>query len=459
MLWLIIRKEIIGHVLTLRFAAAFILLLVLVFCGIYVSVNEYKQNMDEYHARKSAHDADLKGIVKEGDERTRRNKLFFRDGKSDAVPVSSLSWLGQGLQPSCPASINTKSNRESKATDVGMMRNPLRGLLRIPDFVYIVNVVVSFLAMLFMFDAVCGEKEAGTLRLMLSNAVPRHDVLMGKWIGGYVVLIVPFLVATAGGLLFARARGVFRPEDTGRVAVVVGLACLYVGVFFNAGLFISTVTRRSSTSLLVCLLLWVFSILVIPNLAPLTAKILEPTPPIETIRVEKRAVDQDINLRKHRVVLTTGEYTVGASVEEAWDNLERERNRRKNVWDQYYKDSHSRQMGLAATFGRLSPSACWTYAALALTRTGPAAYEALDTARKELLSEMGRMQVEFAKRRRTGEEEWAKFKFEDVPRLHVKHASTAEVLKSALNDILILVIAGVLFFMLSFMMFLRYDVR
>lgn len=459
MLGHIIRKEIVAHVLTLRFAVAFMLLLVLVFSGIYVSVNEYQHNVDEYHARRAAHDASLRDIVKEGDARRRSRMLLRWDGKSDAISVASLSWLGQGLRPSYPASINTKSDRESRPTDVGMMRNPLRGLLRIPDFVYVVSVVVSFLAILFMFDVVCGEKESGTLRLMLSNSVPRAVVLLGKWIGGYVVLILPFLLAAAGGLLFASFRGVFRPEDTGRVMAVVVIACVYVAVFFNVGLFVSTVTHRSSTSLLVCLLLWVVSILVIPNLAPLTAKILEPTPPMETIRAEKRAVDQDIELKKNRVTLTTGEYSVGAAVEDAWENLERERSRRKSMWDQYYKDSRSRQMTLAGTFGRLSPSACWTYAALGLTQTGPAAYEALDAARQELMSELGKMESEFDRRRRNGDEDWAKFRFEDVPRLQVRWPSTTEMYRKSLNDVLILVIVGVLFFMLAFMMFLKYDVR
>ena len=48
----------------------------------------------------------------------------------------------------------------------------------------------------------CGEKESGLLRLVLSNAAPRHQVLLSKWFGGYVTLIMPFLLAVLVVLFF-----------------------------------------------------------------------------------------------------------------------------------------------------------------------------------------------------------------------------------------------------------------
>ena len=59
--------------------------------------------------------------------------------------------------------------------------------------------VGSLLAVLFAFDAICGEKERGTLKVMLSNAVPRDLIILSKGIGGYLCLIVPFLVALLAG--------------------------------------------------------------------------------------------------------------------------------------------------------------------------------------------------------------------------------------------------------------------
>ena len=47
------------------------------------------------------------------------------------------------------------------------------------------RLIFWLLAIVFGYDAICGEKERGTLRLMLSCSVPRDTVLLAKWIGGF----------------------------------------------------------------------------------------------------------------------------------------------------------------------------------------------------------------------------------------------------------------------------------
>ena len=60
--------------------------------------------------------------------------------------------------------------------------NPLSVLSPSMDLVFFVGVIMSLLAVVFGYDAVAGEKERGTLRLMLTYPVPRDTVLLGKWV-------------------------------------------------------------------------------------------------------------------------------------------------------------------------------------------------------------------------------------------------------------------------------------
>jgi len=457
MLGLMIRKEITSHVLTLRFGVTFILFIVLIFASIYVSVGEYRRAGAEGAAQRRAGENQLADLLGEDDFRRRVNR-FYVFGRLDAVPVAPLSWLAQGLQPGYPIAINTRPG-ESSDVNRGLTRNPLLGLLRVPDFVYIVSVVLSLLAILFMFDAVCGEKESGTLRLLLSNAVPRHTVLLGKWIGGYVVLIVPFLIATAGGVGYAWASGVFRPtgEELARTLLIVAVACLYIAVFFNVSLFLSTTTRRAPTALLLCLLVWVAFILVIPNLAPVTAKILLPTTSQRKIEEEKRAVDQDIRLLMDQLMLS-GQVSYGKEMEQARERLMKERDRRKKKWDDFHDAERRAQLGLAGILGRLSPSASWTYGSASLANTGPTAAEQLHNGRQKTLVAMGKFINDLWRSRRNSPSgEWPAFTADEVPRLQVRAPEFAEAANGALNDALILVILNVAFFMLAFAFFVRYD--
>ena len=52
-----------------------------------------------------------------------------------------------------------------------------------------------------------------------------------------------------------------------------------------------------------------------------------------------------------------------------------------------------------------------------------------------------------------------KIRAEDIPSFHLTFPDAADSLRSALDDLLILLILNVVFFMLGFMFFLRYDVR
>jgi len=456
MLWLIVRKEAVSHILSLRFGTTFALILVLIFASVYVSIGRYERAVAERGMQAAAGRRALDQMVaiQEGQ---RRIETFYADGRVDAVPVAPLSWLAQGLQPGYPAAFNTRI-RGATSVAPGLSQSALLGLMRVPDLVYVVSVVLSLLAILFMFDSVCGEKESGTLRLLLSNPVPRHTVLLGKWLGGYGALVAPFLVAVAGGLGYAWVRGVLDPtrENCIRLLLVVVAACLYMAVFFNISLFISTVTRHATTALLVALLVWVLFILAIPNLAPVTARILRPNPPQRKVTAEKSAIDRLTRLRLQHLFLT-GDLAYGADFQQQADRVKKEGDLQKREWDRYYEHATAAQLDLAGALGRVSPSACWTYAAASLANTGPDAYRRLATARRTLSRGLASFWSSLKNRRRRTRR-WPQFSVDEIPRLQVAFPGLAEAVRSALNDLLILTVLNVVFFLLAFTFMLRYDV-
>ena len=64
----------------------------------------------------------------------------------------------------------------------------------IDPFFELFAVLCPMIGILAAMDAVVGEKERGTLELVLSKSLPRRSLLLGK-ISAYVVMIVPLLVA------------------------------------------------------------------------------------------------------------------------------------------------------------------------------------------------------------------------------------------------------------------------
>jgi len=196
MLGTVILKEVLRHLLSLRFAVTFLLILFLGLVSVVLSVNTYERGREEYLARTRGYEHALTEIMGREKYWDKWQGLFWREGKGEAVPPGPLSPLVQGLTPISPAAVNVTAGW-SASVDRSASRNPLMGLYHTPDLVYILSVVVSLLAILFVFDGISGEKEDGTLRLTLSNAIPRHTILLGKWIGGFITLAAPLSTTSA----------------------------------------------------------------------------------------------------------------------------------------------------------------------------------------------------------------------------------------------------------------------
>ena len=68
--------------------------------------------------------------------------------------------------------------------------NPVFSIYGALDLTFIVKIILSLFAILFTYDAIVGEKEKGTLKLTLSNNVPRDLLILGKVIGGFISLLI-----------------------------------------------------------------------------------------------------------------------------------------------------------------------------------------------------------------------------------------------------------------------------
>jgi ABC-2 type transport system permease protein len=69
------------------------------------------------------------------------------------------------------------------------------------DYAFIVRIILSLLVIFLSYNTVAGEKTMGTLRLVCTNRMPKHSVLLGKFIGGLIVILLTLVVATLCMLL------------------------------------------------------------------------------------------------------------------------------------------------------------------------------------------------------------------------------------------------------------------
>ncbi|MCP3142750.1 ABC transporter permease [Pyxidicoccus xibeiensis] len=146
----------------------------------------------------------------------------------------------------------------------------------------VLQLLVPLLIVLLTFSAFTTERESGTLKLLLSTGVRRHQLMLGKALGvglALAVLLVPILVVSAGLLFLPGATSGLADGDVlGRAAVMVLGHGLYLAGFVFLGLAVSAFVRSSRVALVVLLGLWTVNALLIPRLAADAARTWSPVP-------------------------------------------------------------------------------------------------------------------------------------------------------------------------------------
>lgn len=135
------------------------------------------------------------------------------------------------------------------------------------DWAFIIGYVLSLIAFLFPFDSLSGERERGTLRLMLANPIPRHTVLTGKFLGTLISINMPFTLAVLINLLVISTTSDVQlgAEVWGRLAIIFLIAVLYTCLFIALGLLVSACVQESVVSLVMLLLAWVLFVVFMPS--------------------------------------------------------------------------------------------------------------------------------------------------------------------------------------------------
>ena len=383
MLTTLIQKEMMHHILSVRFVALLLMCVLLIPLTLSINYRRYNQSLVDYQESVKRTQTETKENPPSAqDPNTEVSKLFLKP--------TPLSVFANGLEEALPTYLGMTRNGVRQGS-AGISQASVAYALGNLDFLFIVGTVFSLLALLFTFDAVAGEREAGTLRINLSNPLPRDVFLWSKLIGGYIVFVVPFLVSFLLGLLLLVGQGF--PLGEPKVALsVLGLtliSLLYIAVFFAIGVVISTYLDNAKTALIVAFTFWVFAVLIAPRGAFVVAKLVAPTRTQQAVYMEKSALhnnlskDKDEKLWKkmHETLGSGGSLGINLSdrgTQEKMDKLRGpieeqfrlEYQNQAGKIDRDYQREKDRQEQVGELLSRIAPTASLTYFAMNLTQTG-----------------------------------------------------------------------------------------
>jgi ABC-type transport system involved in multi-copper enzyme maturation permease subunit len=486
MLKTLIRKEITETILDLRFWIVTALFLILIPLGMYVSRKDYESRLANYQQEYQMY-------------RQHYGKDVGPDVEAQGFrPPSMLSIFALGLDPFMPdKAITSRSGLVRAAKEPGI-DNPESLLFGKADYLFNVSFIVSLAALIFTFNRISGEREKGTLRLIISSSIRRGDILIAKIVGNYLVLLVPFVIAFLAALIIlntSSAISVWSSELWLALLAIVLITLLFILVMVSLGICVSTLTHGSMASIMMLFLVWVMAVLGIPKMSPMIAEAVYPVESRNVVNLAQTIAREDIErefnekksdmFKKYRTEFgvtgggvttrprTEAEKKAYAKYDQEVGAIENECQRRIanaiRKLEQDYRNKRNVQASLAVNLSRISPVSCYTYLISGLAGTG-------STESDKFIENAERYQEQvkaaiydnwIIKTYRLGGSSANSSDVVDgfdrskasIPDMKYEYTTMAEVLRAGWIDILLLFMFNILFFAVAFWRFNKYDVR
>ena len=472
MLATLIEKEIRDLLGSTKFAISFSVCAVLLVLSFFTGAQNFKAAQRQYEAAKAENLRQLDGLTDW--LMLRQNRIF--------LPPEPVAAIVTGISNDVGRTVEVTGRGELTTQDSRFEGEPLFAVFRFLDLEFVFGVVLSLLAILLGYDAICGEKERGTLRLVFSNAVPRATYLIGKLVGSIAALVPALIIPVLVGCLLLIAMGI--PMDSGswlRLALAIGTGLLYFVVILTLSIMVSSMTHRSSSSFLTMLVIWVMAVFVVPRAAVLLAGRAVDVPSVDELSAKKQAFGGQMFAANRQALSSWSPQSTGgdmsATMKQFQDMMEKqadERDQKMQAFSgQLNEDRANRQrvqQRWAFAAARLSPMASFSLSITSLAGTDlrlsdrfadeAKAYQ--DDYAKFIKAKTGMVPGRGMIIMRVNEESGEKPKPVDpkeLPEYQHREITTQSSVAAAVPGIGLLFLWGLGAFAATFWSFLRYDLR
>ena len=499
MIWNIAKKELLLNLMTLRFAMGMVLFIVMAVLFTCMLLSDYSDKLEDYDRIVARNNDELKKLMTYQNLRPTIYK-----------PPEILSIFSRGVEENTGNAAKISIGEVPEISSVSISKNPLLSVFPTLDVTIIFKLVISVLAFLLAYDSISGEKEDGTLKLMLANGVPRHQVLLGKLIGGMITLAIPIAV----GFLMISLILEFSPavEMTGndwlRIALMFIFSLIVVSLLFNLGLFLSSITKHASDTLMFLLFFWVLFMLVIPNGSACLAERIRSIESREKVDSQVQEIwgrfEKELNNK--RKPWPQG-YTVQSDAGEPWGWYHRFATKNLIIYKQgrnilseplriryaddawqaskTYIESMKRQKDLADLISKFSPISLYEDLITSLSKTDVSGSERFadqatgyrqqiinylynkrafsslryfTTVKEEYMLDISANDYDLSRKKYDSVEPQS-LNVSDIPQFHYRPEGVSETINRILPNVLILCFISIILFMCAFVSFLRCDVK
>ena len=228
------------------------------------------------------------------------------------------------------------------------------------------------------------------------------------------------------------------------------ISALYLLAFLNLGTLVSCKTRMPALSLLILLSLWIWLIVVHPKLSVFAAQKFTPVESEARMGKQIRQVYEDYQQKREKDQKETGgRYGLLLLIQKGKEN--------KKLYDNFL-NQFAQQARVADFLSKASPVGCYDSAMMAVAKTDIASHDRWLNSVRSFWSVSSAFHEARQKKRLEGKEQEADEMKKSPPQFVMMPESISESLYRAMPGIAMLIFFNIIFFMLAYLFFLRYEV-
>ncbi len=195
-------------------------------------------------------------------------------------PKSALSFFDSGVESFAGNSIFLEAHKQN-STNFSEARHS-SGLLRFGELTpaMILQLLVPLLIFFLGFTAITGERENGTLPLLLSQNVSWREILFGKTLSIITIIFSLLLPIAVVGLLFwfVLSNGQISFDSFTRILFLFLVYGLFFAICAGVSVLVSAFYKSSRSSLLTLIVIWILFFIIMPRAVQNLGAIIYETP-------------------------------------------------------------------------------------------------------------------------------------------------------------------------------------
>jgi ABC-type transport system involved in multi-copper enzyme maturation permease subunit len=281
MVWEIAKKNYYLNLISARFMVCFVLCIFLVPYTVYTGSKMYESRLSQYQK-------DTKAANEIFD-----NALTYSQIRPTTVlPPTPLSIFSKGIteQTGSKAELSIDNSPVFAYGITTMYENPFLNSIVCLDFINIMAIILSLLGLFLSYDLFSGERESGTLKLLLSNRIKRSTFFIGKVSGVFLTFLPVLLISYLMVLVIINLSAVIHlsANDYLRLLLLFIITIFFFGFFVFLGSYISSKAKQSSTSIVINLLAWCFLLFILPAITTYLGKNIVKTRDYNEVQYEEQ---------------------------------------------------------------------------------------------------------------------------------------------------------------------------